>query len=134
GPVPDGLAVHATVDTRYLVSPTLIKALAMGLAVLLTAVALAALARLDSAARGGCWAGRWHGARGLRRLGRIIPQRWRYISAVDVAVVAVLLVWHIIGANTSDDGYELAMARAAEDAGYMPNYFRWFGAPEAPFG
>ncbi|WP_182347062.1 arabinosyltransferase domain-containing protein [Tomitella gaofuii] len=144
GPAPDGLSVEATVDTRYIVSPTLLKWLAMGLAVALTAVSLAALARVDAAAWGGGrarWrALRWRGVRGppgLRRTGRrvrLFPRRWRRIGAADVTVVAVLLIWHIIGANTSDDGYELAMARAAEHAGYMPNYFRWFGAPEAPFG
>src|SRR5262249_9494937 len=36
--------------------------------------------------------------------------------------------------NTSDDGYILTMARVSEHAGYMANYYRWFGTPEAPFG
>ena len=39
-----------------------------------------------------------------------------------------------IGANSSDDGYILGMARVAGHAGYMSNYFRWFGSPEDPFG
>src|SRR5680860_1556951 len=26
------------------------------------------------------------------------------------------------------------MARASEHSGYMANYYRWFGVPEAPFG
>ena len=54
--------------------------------------------------------------------------------AVDGVVVGMLVLWHFIGANTSDDGYLLNMARVAEHAGYMANYFRWFGVPEAPFG
>ena len=49
-------------------------------------------------------------------------------------MVGVLVLWHFIGANTSDDGYLLNMARVSENAGYMANYFRWFGVPEAPFG
>ena len=49
-------------------------------------------------------------------------------------VVGGFLVWHIIGANSSDDGYILQMARVAGPAGYMSNYFRWFGSPEDPFG
>ena len=49
-------------------------------------------------------------------------------------VVAVLVWWHFVGANTSDDGYILTMARVSENAGYMANYYRWFGTPEAPFG
>ena len=44
------------------------------------------------------------------------------------------LLWHVIGANSSDDGYILGMARVADHAGYMSNYFRWFGSPEDPFG
>ncbi|MBO0865076.1 MAG: arabinosyltransferase, partial [Mycobacterium sp.] len=39
-----------------------------------------------------------------------------------------------VGANTADDGYILTMARVSEHAGYMANYYRWFGTPEAPFG
>ena len=49
-------------------------------------------------------------------------------------VTAVLVWWHFVGANTSDDGYILTMARVSEHAGYMANYYRWFGTPEAPFG
>ena len=49
-------------------------------------------------------------------------------------VAAVLVWWHFVGANTSDDGYILTMARVSEHAGYMANYYRWFGTPEAPFG
>ncbi len=46
----------------------------------------------------------------------------------------MLVWWHFVGANTSDDGYILTMARVSEHAGYMANYYRWFGTPEAPFG
>lgn len=49
-------------------------------------------------------------------------------------MIAVLVWWHFVGANTSDDGYILTMARVSEHAGYMANYYRWFGTPEAPFG
>ncbi len=49
-------------------------------------------------------------------------------------MAAVLVWWHFVGANTADDGYILTMARVSEHAGYMANYYRWFGTPEAPFG
>ena len=49
-------------------------------------------------------------------------------------MIGTLIGWHFFGANTSDDGYLLSMARASEHSGYMANYFRWFGVPEAPFG
>ena len=65
---------------------------------------------------------------------RLIPERWRTFTAADVVVVGGFLVWHVIGANSSDDGYILGMARVADHAGYMSNYFRWFGSPEDPFG
>ena len=53
---------------------------------------------------------------------------------LDGLVTAVLVWWHFVGANTADDGYILTMARVSEHAGYMANYYRWFGTPEAPFG
>lgn len=120
GPAPAGLNVTATIDTRFTTRPTAIKLAAMLLAIASTIVALAALWRLD----------RLDG----HRMHRLIPSRWRRFTAVDVTVVGAFLVWYVIGANSSDDGYILGMARVAERAGYMSNYFRWFGVPEDPFG
>jgi arabinosyltransferase B len=120
GPAPAGLSLTANIDSRFTSSPTLIKSAAMVLAVLLTISSLVALARLDGT-----------DGRGHRRF---FPSHWWRFKPVDGAVVGVLLVWHFIGANTADDGYLLTMARVSEHAGYMANYFRWFGVPEAPFG
>ncbi|MGY4647623.1 arabinosyltransferase domain-containing protein [Mycobacterium sp. URHB0021] len=120
GPAPPGLSVSAVIDTRFTTSPTLLKLTAMLVAMVSTIVALLALWRLD----------RLDG----RRMQRWIPQRWRTFSATDVVVIGAFLLWHIIGANSSDDGYQLQMARVAGHAGYMSNYFRWFGSPEDPFG
>ncbi|MFH5230348.1 arabinosyltransferase domain-containing protein [Antrihabitans spumae] len=120
GAAPEGLSFTMTVDSRYSSTPTFLKIFAMIAAALLTLIALGALARLDST-----------DGRGHRRL---FPSHWLRPTPVDGVVVGVLLVWHFIGANTSDDGYLLNMARVAEHAGYMANYFRWFGVPEAPFG
>ncbi len=92
----------------------------MAVAVLATALSLWSLHRLDTTDG--------------RRSRRILPASWWSFGRVDGLVVGTLLVWHIIGANTADDGYQLGMARAAGEAGYMANYFRWFGVPEAPFG
>ena len=44
-----------------------------------------------------------------------------------------MLLWHVIGATSSDDGYNLTIARVSGDAGYTPNYYRFFGTTEAPF-
>ncbi|MGW0045076.1 arabinosyltransferase domain-containing protein [Rhodococcus sp. NPDC003348] len=120
GPAPDGLAVTAQLDTRFTTSPTPLKFAAMVLTALATAVSLVALHRIDTADG--------------RRSRRILPARWWSFTRIDALVVGTLAVWHVIGANTSDDGYQLGMARAAGEAGYMANYFRWFGVPEAPFG
>lgn len=120
GPAPQGLSVSAVIDTRFTTKPTPLKLAAMVLAILSTILALLALWRLD----------RLDG----RRMHRWIPQRWRTFTATDVVVIGGFLLWHVIGANSSDDGYQLQMARVAGHAGYMSNYFRWFGSPEDPFG
>lgn len=65
---------------------------------------------------------------------RLIPASWRTFTLTDAVVIFGFLLWHVIGANSSDDGYILGMARVADHAGYMSNYFRWFGSPEDPFG
>ena len=109
------------VDSRFSSSPSAAQLFAMILlSILATIVALVAL----------------HSARRHRRPPRppVPAARWWRFTGVDGVVVGVLVLWHFIGANTSDDGYLLTMARVAEHAGYMANYFRWFGVPEAPFG
>ncbi|WP_176562153.1 arabinosyltransferase domain-containing protein [Mycolicibacterium palauense] len=120
GPAPPGLSLSATIDTRFTTTPTTLKLTAMVLAIVATVVALLALWRLD----------RLDG----RRMHRLIPQRWRTFTLVDATVIVAFVVWHVAGANSSDDGYILGMARVADHAGYMSNYFRWFGSPEDPFG
>ena len=120
GPAPDGLSLSATIDTRYSSAPTVLKMVAMVLGVVLTVVALIALHVQDT-------------ADGMRHR-RFLPSRWWSLTGLDALVLAVLVWWHFVGANTSDDGYILTMARVSEHAGYMANYYRWFGTPEAPFG
>ena len=120
GPAPPGLSFSATVDTRYSSSPTPLKMIAMILGVVLTGAALVALHILDT-------------ADGTRHR-RFLPPRWWSIGGLDALVIVVLVWWHFVGANTSDDGYILTMARVSEHAGYMANYYRWLGTPEAPFG
>ncbi|MGB3522263.1 MAG: arabinosyltransferase domain-containing protein, partial [Mycobacterium sp.] len=120
GPAPAGLDFTATVDTRFSSAPTPLKLAAMILGVTLTIVALIALHILDT-------------ADGTRHR-RFLPARWWSASPLDALVTLVLVWWHFVGANTSDDGYILTMARISEHAGYMANFYRWFGTPEAPFG
>ncbi|MEB3984233.1 arabinosyltransferase EmbB [Mycobacterium sp. 663a-19] len=120
GPAPPGGRLSATIDTRFSTTPTTLKLVAMVAAIVSTIVALVALWRLDQLDG--------------RRMQRWIPTRWRKFTLVDATVIFGFLLWHLIGANSSDDGYILGMARVADHAGYMSNYFRWFGSPEDPFG
>lgn len=120
GPAPPGLSVSAVIDTRFSTSPSAVKLAAMLLGIGATVMALLALWRLD----------RVDG----RRMQRLVPTRWRTFSVVDATVIAVSAIWYVIGAGSSDDGYQMQMARVAGHAGYMSNYFRWFGSPEDPFG
>ncbi|MDX1889588.1 arabinosyltransferase domain-containing protein [Mycolicibacterium sp. 050158] len=120
GPAPPGLTFSANVDSRFSTSPTPLKMIAMIVGIVLTVLALGALHVLDT-------------ADGVRHR-RFLPRRWWSLGPLDGLVAAVLVWWHFVGANTSDDGYILTMARVSEHAGYMANYYRWFGTPETPFG
>ncbi|WAJ45098.1 arabinosyltransferase domain-containing protein [Mycobacterium sp. Aquia_216] len=120
GAAPPGLKFSATIDTRFSTTPTTLKLLAMVGAILSTIVSLVALWRLDQLDG--------------RRMHRLIPTRWKKFTLADATVIFGFVLWHVIGANSSDDGYILGMARVADHAGYMSNYFRWFGSPEDPFG
>ncbi|MDP9164677.1 MAG: arabinosyltransferase domain-containing protein, partial [Actinomycetota bacterium] len=117
-----GLAARIDVDTRFITSPTALKTALMVLGVLATIASIVALAVLD------------------RREGRRVPRAWRRFWRVGVAtwlvdgvVAGTLLLWHVVGSISSDDGYNLTIARVSADAGYAANYFRYFGATEAPF-
>lgn len=114
-----GLSAQVQINSRFTSSPTLIKALAMVVGSLATLVALYSLWRLD------------------RADGRRLPlftRAWRSFTPLDGVMLGVLGFWHVFGANTSDDGYLLTMARVANESDYMANYYRWYGVPESPFG
>ncbi|MEV0106699.1 arabinosyltransferase domain-containing protein [Nocardia sp. NPDC050799] len=115
-----GIRLHADIDSRFTSSPTPLKLAAIVGAVVFTVLALIALHLLDTTDG--------------RRARRFLPAHWWRFRLADGAVLGVLVGWHIIGANTSDDGYILNMARVSDKAGYLANYYRWFGVPEAPFG
>jgi arabinosyltransferase A len=117
-----GLSARIDVDTRFVLAPTALKTALMALGVLATVASIGALAVLD------------------RRVGRRVPGAWRGFWRAglatwlaDGAVIAGLVLWHVVGAISSDDGYNLTIARVSRDAGYAANYYRYFGATEAPF-
>ncbi len=117
-----GLSARIDVDTRFITTPTALKLAAMVLGVVSVLASVVAMAVLD------------------RTGGRRVPRAWRrFLRAgpltwiTDIGVIGTLGLWHIIGATSSDDGYNLAIARVSADAGYTANYYRFFGASEAPF-
>ena len=111
-----GLSAHIDINSRFTSTPTVWKTLAMVGGLIAALVALWALHRMD------------------RLDGQVIPRRKFTFHPLDGIVLAVLGFWHVFGANTSDDGFLLTMARVAADTDYMANYYRWYGVPEAPFG
>lgn len=115
-----GVRTDTVIDSRFTTSPTVWKLLAIVGSVLATVLALWALHRIDV----------FDG----RRNRRVLPHRWWRLRLVDGVVIGVLVVWYFIGAGTADDGYILGMARTAEHAGYLANYFAYFGVPETPVG
>lgn len=139
-----GLTAHMVVDTRFSTSPTPLKIALMVIGVLASLASLLLLWRIDRMSR------RYRrdalalredtgedpadltdtnaGGESHRKSGRT------GVWVTDATVTTLLLVWHIFGANTSDDGYLLNMARVADHAGYIANYYRWLGSPESPIG
>lgn len=131
-----GLSARVDVDTRFILAPTTLKSLAMGLGALAVLAAILALAALDRLSRGDSLRN-WRSpmallARYRPRL-RSGPHAGLATWLADAAVIATLLLWHVIGATTSDDGYNLTIARVAPKAGYIVDYYRYFGTTNAPF-
>ncbi|MBV8966928.1 MAG: arabinosyltransferase domain-containing protein, partial [Mycobacteriaceae bacterium] len=118
-PAQPGLSARVDVDTRFITSPTGMKTAVMVLGVICVVAAIIALAVLDR------YSG--HRLRGGRR--RANAAIW----LADIAVIGTLVLWHLIGAISSDDGYNLVIARVSHTAGYIANYYRYFGTTEAPF-
>ena len=126
-PAQQGLSARVDVDTRFITSPTALKAAILVLGALAALTSIAALAVLDGRARGNPgWRTRWRPRWPRRRPGAAT-------LLADAAVIATLLLWHVIGATSSDDGYNLTLARVAPKAGYVVDYYRYFGATDAPF-
>ena len=118
-PPQPGLSARIDVDTRFITRPTVLKLGVMVVGILCVIASIAALSVLDR---------QWS----PRRIAGARHRRWRHWPT-DVGVIGTLLVWHLIGAISSDDGYNVTIARVAGEAGYNANYFRYFGASEAPF-
>ncbi|MCK5751463.1 MAG: arabinosyltransferase domain-containing protein, partial [Mycobacterium sp.] len=115
-----GLSVRATIDTRFVTTPTTLKFTAIVFGIAMTLLSLASLGILD--------------AGDGRRHKRFLPAGWWRLRPVDGVVVVTLALWWFLGGNTSDDGYNFTVGRVAGEAGYPINYYRYFGVPQDPFG
>lgn len=115
-----GLSAHVDINSRFTSSPSPLKYATMFGGLLALVISLWCLHKMD--------------VLDGRVSHRVLPRGFFRPRLVDAVVVLSLLYWYIFGANTSDDGYLLTMARASADSGYMSNYYRWFGVPESPFG
>ena len=121
---PSGLSARIDVDTRFITTPSALKLAVMVLGIACVLASIAALAVLDSRQ----WASRRLG-NAWRRFIRVGAATW----LADVGVIGTLLLWHVIGAISTDDGYNLTIARVSGAAGFNANYYRFFGTTEAPF-
>ncbi len=101
----------------------------MVLGVICVLASIVALALLDRRSRSGGDVPRELG--GVSLAWRVGASASTWLA--DIGVIGTLLLWHVIGATSSDDGYNLTIARVSGDAGYTANYYRFFGATEAPF-
>ncbi|WP_019201654.1 arabinosyltransferase domain-containing protein [Tsukamurella sp. 1534] len=116
-----GMRLHADVDTRFELSAAPLKTLAIAIGLLAVLASLVALWMLD---------------RGFGHHRRPPGRSWAQLlrpRPVDVATIGGLVLWSFLGGGGSDDGYILSMGKVAQEAGYTANYYRFFGAPEAPF-
>ena len=117
-PFQQGLSARIDVDTRFITKPTALKLAVMVAGIACVIASILALTVLDR-----------------RRISRLSSARHHLLRhwPADVGVIGTLLAWHIIGAISSDDGYNLTIARISGEAGYATNYYRYFGTSEAPF-
>jgi arabinosyltransferase A/arabinosyltransferase B/arabinosyltransferase C len=124
---PGDLRVDVTADTVFQTSASPLKIAFAVLAVLALVATLVLLGLGDRARRA---EGRPGSPVAPARPRSPAPLRW----LIDAAVVAGLAVWTLIGPLTVDDGYISGIIRGRGDNDYIGNVYRWFNAPEAPFG
>lgn len=115
-----GLAVRLQVDDQFATGPTAVKLVLVVLSLLAAAGSILWLRRTAPG----------------RAPERAAPDRGGYFRArraVDVGVVAVLLLWTLVAPMSPDDGYYAAMARNSTVEGFVGNYYQLLDQSFTPF-
>jgi hypothetical protein len=118
----DELSATIGVDDQFNTTPTPVK---NGLLVVLIVASAASLLLLLP---------RWdaHGPARPRRRG-LSWRGLREVSALDVAVPAVMILWLFLAPASDDDGYYAAMARNSSAEGFVGNYYQLLNQSFTPF-
>jgi arabinosyltransferase B len=107
-----GMRVSAVAGEPFSTTPTPLKSVLIAVQVIAAAAAMWLLPRPRRRTR----------LQGRRRL-------WW----IDLAVIAALAGWAVVGPLAVDDGWATMIARNVAATGHPGNYFRWWNAAEVPF-
>lgn len=116
------LGVSLRLDDQYSTSPTPLKLVLTVLMAIAVLMSLYALRRLDRLVQGPTKAA----ASTARPVARGI---W----ILDVVVIGLLVLWTFIAPVTDDDGYYAAMARNADNEGFVGGYYQLKNGSFTPF-
>jgi hypothetical protein len=116
-----GTEVQVVTANWFETSPTQGKLLVIAVQLLLVAAGFAVLATLDR--------------RRSRAVERPIPRLVHRLSGyvIDLALLAVLAGWWLLGPNGPDDSFASVTAQNGLRTGDIGNYYRWENASESPF-
>lgn len=68
------------------------------------------------------------------RMRRVVPPRWRTVTAVDVTVVMTFVLCHVAEAGFSDDGYQFQRAIASSTVNVRDDFCTWPRSTTAMLG
>lgn len=125
-----GLRVTAQTANWFQNSPTTAKIVLTGFVLILVLASLTLLVLGD----------RWRRRNASTDTERRARRGWRAVVRrhwphwlVDLGMLAVLVVWTVLGPESPDDAFTEGIVRNALVTGDFTNYFRWENSSEAPF-
>ncbi|MGY1781209.1 arabinosyltransferase domain-containing protein [Geodermatophilus sp. SYSU D01036] len=123
------LAVTLTVDDQFDTTPTPVKQVLVALVLLAAGASLFVLGRAER--RHGPAPGATDGSGPPRSRSRGAVRVLTVL--VDAGVVATAVLWLFLAPTSDDDGYYAAMARNAEESGFVGNYYQLLNQSFTPF-